>query len=330
MLRGLTSIACRNRSIVESLTRRKSSSAVVPANLHLADASAILAPPPSNKMQTGASTSSSSSSSMDYLFPPLNVPKSIKVKVFQKPGTFVEESTSSDNDAKQNNIIAEVPIERLIFGVAIRKDIVHEVIRYQRHKARQPKKTKRIGEIAGSTKKPRPQKGTGSAQVGHRRNSAWRGGQKAHGPVIRDYSISMNRKMRAMGMMIALTAKYREGNLFVFDSLSCGSSKTKDLSALLAQHGIADSHDSNSLIVDDDFKESFVLACRNLAHATLMPQTQANVYDIVKREKLILSASAFVALQSRILEQYLYNGKRKHFFVQKTLMDANMLQELLK
>ena len=140
-----------------------------------------------------------------FIFPPLHTPKSIAVTVFSNPGNFTEESAA----------LAET-----IFGVAIRKDIVHEVIRYQRHKARQPKKTKRMSEISGSNKKPRPQKGTGSAQAGHKRNSVWRGGQKAHGPVIRDYSISLNRKFRAMGMMIALTAKFREGNLIVFDKLS--------------------------------------------------------------------------------------------------------------
>ena len=140
-----------------------------------------------------------------FLFPPLHTPKSTTVSIFGKPGQFTEEPAS---------------LEETIFGVAIRKDIVHEVIRYQRHKLRQPKKTKRMSEIRGSNKKPRPQKGTGSAQAGHKRNSVWRGGQKAHGPVLRDYSISLNRKFRAMGMMIALTAKFREGNLVIFDKFS--------------------------------------------------------------------------------------------------------------
>jgi hypothetical protein len=110
-----------------------------------------------------------------------------------------------------------IPLEKDIFTVALRKDIVLNCIRYIRHAKRQPKKTKRMSEIAGSNKKPRPQKGGGTGQVGHRRNSAWRGGQKAHGPVIRDYSIQINKKVRALGMMMALTAKYREGNLLVVD-----------------------------------------------------------------------------------------------------------------
>ena len=140
-----------------------------------------------------------------FMFPPLHTPKSTTVAMFKNPGNFIEETA---------------PLEETIFGVAIRKDIVHEMIRYQRHKVRQPKKTKRMSEIRGSNKKPRPQKGTGQAQAGHKRNSVWRGGQKAHGPVLRDYSISLNRKFRAMALMITLTAKFREGNLIVFDNIA--------------------------------------------------------------------------------------------------------------
>ena len=139
-----------------------------------------------------------------FMFPPLGVQKTVPVLKFHSPGESLQ----------------EVAIDSRVFGVALRKDIVHEVIRYHRHKLRQPKKTKRMSEIRGSNKKPRPQKGGGQGQVGHRRNSAWRGGQKAHGPVLRDYSIGMNRKVRAKGMMIALAAKLREGNLVVVDSLA--------------------------------------------------------------------------------------------------------------
>jgi hypothetical protein len=143
-----------------------------------------------------------------YMFPQLlsQIPSSVPVTIFNAGGKYTEQPAH---------------IDKKIFGVAIRKDIVHEVIRYQRHKARQPKKTKRMSEISGSNKKPRPQKGGGQSQAGHKRNSVWRGGQKAHGPVLRDYSISLNRKFRAMGMMIVLAAKLREGNLVVFDKIEC-------------------------------------------------------------------------------------------------------------
>ena len=303
--RGAASLGLGPAAAAAAAARRSLSSVgvVVPANLSLADAAAVLAPP--------RTASVAAVSELDYLFPPLDVPKSIKVGAFAAPGTV---SAS----------VGELPLERQIFGAALRKDIIHEVVRYQRHKARQPKKTKRIGEIAGSTKKPRPQKGTGTGQVGNRRNSAWKGGQKAHGPVLRDYSIGLNRKMRAMGMMVALSAKLREGNLHVFDALSFGSTKTKELNALLIQHGISDPAKSlSSLVIDTDFDDKFLLACRNLALVTPLPQTGANVYDIIKRDKLVISASAFLALQERILDQYNYQGKRRLFLVQKTLLSVD-------
>ena len=191
---GLKSCIPQRLSILKSFSSQAQTAINIPPNLHLSNA---------NVLEDEVEKIFFSPDM--FMFPPLHVPKSTPVAVFLSPGQFTE------NPA---------PLDKTIFGVAIRKDIVHEVIRFQRHKLRQPKKTKRMSEIRGSNKKPRPQKGGGSAQVGHRRNSVWRGGQKAHGPVIRDYSISINRKFRAMGLMIALTAKFREGNMIVVDSLS--------------------------------------------------------------------------------------------------------------
>ena len=152
---------------------------------------------------------------------------------------------------------------------------------------------------------------------------------KAHGPVIRDYSISLNRKMRAMGMMIALTAKFREGNLLVVEDFSLAASgegvvKTKDVSALLLQHGVGG---TTALLVDSEVKESFELACRNMALATLVPQTKANVLDIVKREKLVLTRAALEALQVRLLEQFNYKGKRKFEDVQARILEEAVVQK---
>ncbi len=201
-----------------------------------------------------------------------------------------------------------------IFKVAIRKDIVHEVIRYQRAKIRQPKKTKRMGEIRGSKKKPRPQKGQGYSQVGNRRNSAWRGGQKAHGPRLRDYSIDCNRKFKAMGMMVALAAKYREGNLLVFDNLNVETHKTGELHKLLSGHNIISLDEnvlSTCLFVDSAYDRNFLLAVRNIPNMDAIEQDSANVYDIVKKEKLVISVDAFHKLQERVWEQYQYLGTRK-------------------
>ena len=267
-------------------------SVLIPSNLHLFDPSAVL-----------PSVSKPLIPAIEYLFPKLNVPKTIKVALFNTPGSFAD---------------VEAPINETIFGMAIRKDLVHEVIRYQRHKVRQPKKTRRMKDMRGSNKKPRPQKGMGYSQVGNRRNSAWVGGFKAHGPVIRDYSIGMNRKVRALGFMSALAAKHREGNLLIVDQLFCDSHKTKGLYKLLEAHGLVA---STALFVDAELDKDFELACRNIPRTLTLPQRKANVYDIVKKEKLVLSVSALAAIQERLLNQYNYAGKRKTLNIQKTILE---------
>lgn len=199
-------------------------SQALPANLQLADI-AIFAPPP---------PPSAKNEPYIYEFPQMNVPKDIPVSVFNSPGSFTSEAA---------------PLNPQVFGVAIRKDIVHDNVRNIRHQRRQPNFTKRMVDISGSNKKPKPQKGTGASQVGNKRNSAWRGGIKAHGPVLRDFSIKINRKVRALGMMMVFTAKYREGNLHVVDELVTSSHKTKELFALLGEHGLSQ---ATTLFIDGE------------------------------------------------------------------------------
>lgn len=243
---------------------------------------------------------------VEYAFPILNVPTSIPVKKF-----LVPDAPSSE--------LGSTRMERKIFEVAIRRDIVHNVIRYIRHQRRQPKKTKRLNEISGSKKKPRPQKGTGQAQVGNKRNSVWRKGQKAFGPVIRDYSIGMMRKERALGMMISLAAKYREGNLIVVDSLKLPSHKTKTLSDALRGHGLAD---KSVLLVDLDYgvDRNLILAGNNLPDVTVMQRRFSNVYEIVKKDVLVVSEAAFEDIQQRVMYQYTYSAKRRTMLTQQAIL----------
>ena len=166
----------------------------LPPNLQLADLG-VLEPPPEDVVPP-----------IEYLFPPKNCPTSIPVQTFQDAQAETTETA---------------PLDKRVFGVAIRQDIIHQIVRYQRAKIRQPQCTKGISELRGSTRKLYAQKGGGRARVGMARVPGRRGGAKAHGPVLRDFSFSLNRKMRAMGMMIALAAKFREGNLIVFDNLEC-------------------------------------------------------------------------------------------------------------
>jgi|MDTB01.1.fsa_nt_gb large subunit ribosomal protein L4 len=285
----------KGNNAVSMTTRSMTAGVTIPTNLHLEDLEVVLEP---------EAATTPSIREEEFVFPPLKVTEALEVVKFKEPGIKTGEM---------------VPLDPTLFGVALRKDIVHEVIRYQRAKVRQPKKTKRVGEISGSKKKPRPQKGQGLSQVGNKRNSAWRGGMKAHGPVIRDYSFSLNRKFRAMGMMICLSAKLREGNLHVFDSITADSPKTKDLLKLLEAHNLST---DKTIYIDNDFNMNFALASRNLGHVHPMQQEQANVYDLVRNEKLVISAQALQDLQERLLAQYTYNGKRRFYSFQKQLLDA--------
>lgn len=243
-LKKLEILSNLKRSHSTSPSSSSSLVSTIPRNLQIQDMS-VLDTPPVPKIER-----------MDYLFPTKNVPKTIDVypffssssKLNSTEGTIDPIEQESDIDVAPLPVsISSVPLDARIFGVAIRKDIVHECVRYMRHKRRQPHKTKRMSEIRGSNKKPWQQKGLGRAQFGHKRNSVWRGGQKAHGPVLRDFDIGLNKKMRAMGMMIAIAAKQREGNLIVVDNFDCTSFKTKYVYWALRRFQI---HEKKTLMVD--------------------------------------------------------------------------------
>ena len=273
----------------------------LPQNLKLADAK-ILEPEPVMDFPV-----------LNYSFATLNVPANIPVRKLFTP------------DATE---LSSAPLERRIFEVAIRKDIVHNVIRYIRHKRRQPKKTKRLNEISGSKKKPRPQKGTGQAQVGNKRNSVWRGGQKAFGPVLRDYSIELNRKVRALGMMMTLATKFREGNLVIMDSFESPTGKTKEITSLLKQHGLSN---SSLLFIDSDYSldDKFVAATGNLRDTLVIERRHCNVYEILKKDKLIISERAFKDIQSNLLNQYTYSPKLRKMNRQQQLLEGSARLALL-
>ena len=233
-----------------------------------------------------------------YLFPKLHKDTKAELPIhrFREPGTVHSEFTAK--------------LDPNIFSVALRKDIVLEMVRYQRNKIRQPQSAKRRKDIAGSNKKPWNQKGLGRAQFGNKRNSIWKGGQKAHGPVLRNFNIYTNRKQRAMALMITLAAKLEEDNIMVVDELSADRVKTKDISTLLKQHNLSR---YRCLLVDERVSPEFEKSTDNLPLHTTMEQRKTNVYDLMKRDKLVITAPALESLQKRVMEQYLHKGKMKSY-----------------
>ncbi len=184
-----------------------------------------------------------------------------------------------------------------VFGIEPRADILHRVVTWQLEKRRGTARGARErSDVARTGKKFGNQKGGGTARHGDRRAPIFVGGGKAHGPRVRDFNPSLNKKIRALGLKMALSSKAKAGQLIVMDNLTVKSSKTKELAGSLAKLGFGKS----ALIIDGDAVElSFVYASSNLIGLDTMPAAGANVYDILKAETLVLTRAAVEKLEAR-------------------------------
>ena len=191
----------------------------------------------------------------------------------------------------------EVELDDAIFALTPREDLLTRMVNWQRAKRqRGTHKTKGVSEISGSTRKPFRQKGTGRARRGSLRAGLLRGGQTTHGPVVRSHAHDLPKKLRKLALRHALSAKQRDGKLVVLDKAVVKAPKTKPLAAKLAKLGW-----SSALIVDGDgTDENFRLAARNIPEIDLLPQIGANVYDILRRDILVLTRDAVEKLQERL------------------------------
>jgi len=196
-----------------------------------------------------------------------------------------------------NAEVGSVELPDSIFGVTIRKDILNRVVNWQRAKAQTGNhKTKGISEISGTTKKPFKQKGTGSARQGSLRSAQMRGGATIFGPVVRSHAFDLPKKVRALGLKIALSSKAAEGKIVVLDTTETQSYKTKEMAAALSKMGL-----QSVLIIDGEkVGEKFALAVRNIPHVDVLPAGGANVFSILKRDTLVLTKAAVEKLQERL------------------------------
>lgn len=183
-----------------------------------------------------------------------------------------------------------------IFGLEPRADILHRMVRYQGLKAMAgTHDVKNRAEIARTGKKSVKQKGSGGARHGSRRAPQFRGGGRAFGPTPRSHAIDLPKKVRALALKLALSAKARAGELSVVDSLKTSEAKT---AALRAQFGKLDW--SNALIVDGaELDQNFALAARNIPQIDVLPIQGINVADILRRNRLVLTKAAVEALEAR-------------------------------
>jgi len=184
-----------------------------------------------------------------------------------------------------------------IFERPIRRDILARCVNWQLAKRRSGNhKTKEIGDISGTTKKPYAQKGTGRARQGSLRSPQFRGGATIFGPVVRSHAHDLNKKVRKLALKTALSAKQKDGKLIVWDDATGGSGKTKDLTAKLKKLNIS----SLLVISGPAVDEKFALAARNIPNVDVLPQQGANVYDILRRDTLVLTKAAVEHLVERL------------------------------
>jgi large subunit ribosomal protein L4 len=190
-----------------------------------------------------------------------------------------------------------IELSPAVFGQPVRSDILHQVVRWQLAKRRQgTHKTKTRGEINKTTRKMYKQKGTGRARHGAASATQFRGGAKPFGPRPRDHAIGLPKKVRRLGLKIALSSKLADGKLVVLDQATLDEPKTRRLAERVRAFGW-----TSALLVDGPaFDENLARAARNLVGVQLLPTIGANVYDILRRDVLILTKAAVQQLEERL------------------------------
>jgi len=197
----------------------------------------------------------------------------------------------------ENKKAGNIDLDDAVFGVEVRADLLQRAVRWQLAKRQTgTHKTKNRSEVSGTGAKPFRQKGSGNARQGSRKVPHMRGGGKAFGPVVRSHAHSLPKKVRKLALRTALSAKQADGSLIVLDKAELKSGKTADLSKMVAALGW-----KTALVIDGDaVNEGFARAASNIVGLDVLPSQGANVYDILRREKLVLTKDAVEKLVERL------------------------------
>ena len=195
-----------------------------------------------------------------------------------------------------NKSAGEIDLKDEIFGLEPRVDLIQRVVVWQLAKRRAgTHKVLTRGEVNRTKKKLYKQKGTGQARHGARSAPLFVGGAKAMGPVNHSHEFDLPKKVRALGLKHALSSKAKDGQIVVLDEAKASAVKTADLAKRFGKLGLA-----SVLVVDGDFDKNFELSARNLSHVALVPAKGLNVYDIMRRDKLVLTTAAVKAIEERL------------------------------
>ena len=197
----------------------------------------------------------------------------------------------------ENKKVGTVDLDERVFGLEVRADILARAVNWQLAKRRAgTHKVKNRSEIAGTTAKPFRQKGTGRARQGSKKVPQLRGGGRAFGPTPRDHSHKLPKKVRALALKTALSAKQAAGELVVLDKASLEEPKTK----IMVRHAETLGWTSALIIDAERLEENFARAVRNLVGIDVLPSEGANVYDILRRDTLVLTRGAVDKLVERL------------------------------
>ena len=191
----------------------------------------------------------------------------------------------------------EVELNDAVFGVEVNPHILHDVVRMQRANRRSGNAcTKTRNEVRGGGKKPWKQKGTGRARAGSVRSPLWRGGGVTFGPKPRDYSYKLPKKVRRLGLKMALSARMGEENLVVLDDFQMKEIKTKNFVSVMDTLDI-----DNALIIVAEGNENLLRSARNVVGFKVMPTAGLNVYDILNFKHLVLLQPCVGEIEKRLL-----------------------------
>lgn len=196
----------------------------------------------------------------------------------------------------QKQPVGEIELDPHVFGAEFKQHLLHLVVRKQLAKRRAgTAAVKHRAEVNGGGKKPWKQKGTGRARQGTTRAPQWRGGGVVFGPTPRSYDFKVNKKEMAAALRSAISRRVEEGAFVILDDLAFDTPKTKNFTEFLARFDLKD-----AVVVVPDASGNVKLAARNLQNVTLLPPVGVNVYDVLKRSRLVLTTSAVQAITARL------------------------------
>lgn len=196
-----------------------------------------------------------------------------------------------------NKAAGDITLDDSVFGVEVRADVLHQMVNYQLAKRRAgTHATQTRSDVSRTGKKPFKQKGTGSARAGDRTRVIDRGGQVVHGPVVRSHATELPRRVRMLALKCALSSKAKDGKLIVIDTASAKDHKTQAMAKAFAGLGI----ESALIVGGKEIDANFARATNNLPKIDVLPLQGANVYDILRRDTLILTKDAVEGLTERL------------------------------